>query len=129
MWKSPVPDSAKSAAFTPSIFGIPIWKTTTKSNAPLHVKLGPCYIAIEQGREPLGVDHFSASIEGFQIANIHGYLDQRGIAYKDYLQAGKDLNVNDPDGIHLKQLSAENTWEPGGRRQWHRRNLLSPVPG
>ena len=72
------------------------------------MKLGPCYIAIEQGREPFGVDHFSAGIEGYRIADIHSYLDQRGIGYKDY-PSGKDLNVTDPDGIRV-QLSADNTW-------------------
>jgi catechol 2,3-dioxygenase-like lactoylglutathione lyase family enzyme len=102
------PDSAKSAAFYARAFGGPIWKNNKTQRR--YVKLGPCYIAIEQGREPFGVDHFSAGIEGFQIANIHSYLERRGIAYKDY-PSGKDLNVTDPDGIHL-QLSADNTWGP-----------------
>jgi catechol 2,3-dioxygenase-like lactoylglutathione lyase family enzyme len=101
-----VPDAAKSAAFYARAFGGPIWKNNKTPRR--YVRLGPCYIAIEQGREPLGVDHFSAGIEGFQIAEIHAYLEQRGIAYKDY-PSGKDLNVTDPDGIHV-QLSADNTW-------------------
>jgi catechol 2,3-dioxygenase-like lactoylglutathione lyase family enzyme len=99
-------DAAKSAAFYARIFGGPIWKNNKTPRR--YVKFGPCYIAIEQGREPLGVDHFSAGIEGFQIAEIHAYLEKRGIAYKDY-PSGKDLNVTDPDGIHL-QLSAYTTW-------------------
>ena len=78
------------------------------------MKLGPCYAHRHrgQGREPFGVDHFSAGIEGYQIADIHSYLNQRGIAYRDY-PSGKDLNVTDPDGIPdgIKvQLSADNTW-------------------
>ena len=101
-----VPDSAKSAAFYARIFGGPIWKNNKTPRR--YVKLGPCYIAIEQGREPFGVDHFSVAIEGYRIADIHSYLDQRGIGYKDY-PSGKDLNVTDPDGIHV-QLSADNTW-------------------
>lgn len=101
-----VPDAAKSAAFYARVFGGPVWKNNKTPRR--YVKLGPCYIAIEQGREPLGVDHFSAGIEGFQIASIHGYLEQRGIAWKDY-PSGRDLNVTDPDGIHI-QLSADNTW-------------------
>jgi catechol 2,3-dioxygenase-like lactoylglutathione lyase family enzyme len=101
-----VPDAAKSAAFYARVFGNPIWKNNKTPRR--YVKLGPCYIAIEQGREPFGVDHFSAGIEGFQIARMHSYLDQRGIAYKDY-PSGRDLSVSDPDGIHL-QLSADNTW-------------------
>ncbi len=100
-----MPDSAKSAAFYARIFGGPIWKNNKTLRR--YVKLGPCYIAIEQGREPFGVDHFSVAIEGYRIADIHSYLDQRGIGYKDY-PSGKDLNVTDPDGIHV-QLSADNT--------------------
>jgi catechol 2,3-dioxygenase-like lactoylglutathione lyase family enzyme len=102
------PDSAKSAALYARIFGGPVWKNNKTQRR--YVRLGPCYIAIEQGREPFGVDHFSAGIEGYRIADIHAYLDQRGIAYRDY-PSGKDLNVTDPDGIHV-QLSADNTWEP-----------------
>jgi catechol 2,3-dioxygenase-like lactoylglutathione lyase family enzyme len=100
------PDAAKSAALYARIFGGPIWKNNKTPRR--YVRFGPCYIAIEQGREPFGVDHFSAGIEGFQIASIHSYLDQRGIAYKDY-PSGRDLSVTDPDGIHL-QLSAYTTW-------------------
>jgi catechol 2,3-dioxygenase-like lactoylglutathione lyase family enzyme len=101
-----VPDAPKSAALYARAFGGPVWKNNKTPRR--YVRLGACYIAIEQGREPFGVDHFSAGIEGFQIAAIHSYLEQRGIAYKDY-PSGKDLNVTDPDGIHL-QLSADNTW-------------------
>jgi catechol 2,3-dioxygenase-like lactoylglutathione lyase family enzyme len=101
-----VPDSAKSAALYARIFGGPIWKNNKTPRR--YVRLGPCYIAIEQGREPFGVDHFSAGIDGFRIADIHAYLEQRGVAYKDY-PSGKDLNVTDPDGIRV-QLSADNTW-------------------
>jgi catechol 2,3-dioxygenase-like lactoylglutathione lyase family enzyme len=114
------PDSAKSAAFYARVFGGPVWKNN--STARRYVMLGPCYIAIENGRQPLGVDHFSVGIDGYQITDIHNFLDKRGIAYRDY-PSGNDLNVTDPDGIHV-QLSADNTWsqlkgrtaspEPGG---------------
>jgi catechol 2,3-dioxygenase-like lactoylglutathione lyase family enzyme len=113
------PDSAKSAALYARIFGGPIWKNNKTQRR--YVKLGPCYIAIEQGREPFGVDHFSVGIEGYQIAEIHSYLEQRGIAYRDY-PSGKDLNVTDPDGIHV-QLSADNTWKDLAT------NTASPEPG
>ncbi len=103
-----VPDAAKSAAFYARVFGGPIWKNNKTPRR--YVKFGPRYIAIEQGRQPDGVDHFSAGIQGFQIEAIHSFLMQRGIAYKDY-PSGKDLNVTDPDGIHL-QLSADYTWGP-----------------
>jgi catechol 2,3-dioxygenase-like lactoylglutathione lyase family enzyme len=103
-----VPDAAKSAAFYARVFGGPIWKNNKTPRR--YVKFGPRYIAVEQGREPFGADHFSAGIQDFQIAAIHNYLTQRGIAYKDY-PSGKDLSVTDPDGIHL-QLSADFTWGP-----------------
>jgi len=101
------PDAAKSAAFYARVFGGPVWKNN--KTARRYVKFGPCYIAIEQGREPLGVDHFSAGIDGFRIADIHTWLEQSGIAYKDY-PSGRDLNIKDPDGINI-QLSADNTWK------------------
>src|SRR5579863_5087692 len=113
------PDSAKSAALYARIFGGPIWKNN--KTARRYVRLGPCYVAIEQGREPFGVDHFSVGIEGYRIADIHGFLEQRGIAYRDY-PSGKDLNVTDPDGIHV-QLSADDTWKDLAI------NTASPEPG
>jgi catechol 2,3-dioxygenase-like lactoylglutathione lyase family enzyme len=100
------PDSAKSAAFYARLFGAPVWKNN--KTARRYVLLGSRYIAIEQGRQPFGVDHFSVGIEGFVVADIHAWLKQRAIAYRDY-PSGKDLNVDDPDGIHI-QLSADNTW-------------------
>jgi catechol 2,3-dioxygenase-like lactoylglutathione lyase family enzyme len=103
-----VPNALKSAMFYAHVFGAPIWKNNKTQRR--YVKFGPRYIAIEQ-REPFAVvDHFSAGIQGFQIEAIHSYLTRRGIAYKDY-PSGKDLNVTDPDGIHL-QLSADFTWGP-----------------
>lgn len=103
-----VPDAAKSAAFYARIFGGPIWKNNKTPRR--YVKFGPRYIAIEQGRQPFGVDHFSVGIGNFQIDSLHAWLTRRGIPYKDY-PSGKDLNVTDPDGIHL-QLSADYTWGP-----------------
>lgn len=114
-----VPDSAKSAALYAKAFGSPVWKNNTTQRR--YVMLGHCYIAIEQGRQPFGVDHFSAGIDGFQIADIHSYLEQRGIAYRDY-PSGKDLNVTDPDGVHV-QLSADDTWSQLKGR------TASPEPG
>ncbi len=114
-----VPDSARSAALYAKVFGSPVWKNNTTERR--YVMLGRCYIAIEQGRQPFGVDHFSAGIDGFQIADIHSYLEQRGIAYRDY-PSGKDLNVTDPDGIHV-QLSADDTWSQLKGR------TASPEPG
>jgi catechol 2,3-dioxygenase-like lactoylglutathione lyase family enzyme len=100
------PDSAKTAGFYARLFGAPVWKNN--KSARRYVLLGSCYIAIEHARQPFGVDHFSVGIEGFVVADIHAWLKQRAIAYRDY-PSGKDLNVDDPDGIHI-QLSADNTW-------------------
>lgn len=100
------PDSAKTAEFYARVFGGPVWKNN--KTARRYVMLGSRYIAIEQGRQPFGVDHFSVGIDGFVVADIHAWLKQRSIAYRDY-PSGKDLNVDDPDGIHI-QLSADNTW-------------------
>ena len=54
------------------------------------------------------IDHFCAGIPNFDVAALHGYLDERGIAYKDY-PSGRDLYVTDPDGIRL-QLASDNSW-------------------
>jgi catechol 2,3-dioxygenase-like lactoylglutathione lyase family enzyme len=113
------PDSGRTAAFYSRLFGAPVWKNN-KSNRR-YVMLGARYIAIEQGRQPFGIDHFSVGIEGFVVPEIHAWLEQRGIAYRDY-PSGKDLNVDDPDGIHI-QLSADNTWADMKGR------LASPEPG
>ncbi len=102
------PNALKTAEFYARAFGGPIWKN--KKTERRYVRLGPCYIAIENAREPYGVDHFSAGIADYKIAEIHSFLEKRGIPYRDY-PSGKDLNVTDPDGIHV-QLSADNTWGP-----------------
>jgi len=102
------PNARKTAEFYARTFGGPIWKN--KKTERRYVRLGPCYIAIENAREPFGVDHFSAGIADYQIGEIHAFLEKQGIPYRDY-PSGKDLNVTDPDGIHV-QLSADNTWGP-----------------
>ncbi len=102
------PDSAGTAAFYARLFGGPVWKNNKTQRR--YVRLGPCYIAIENARKPYGVDHFSAGIADYHIGEIHSFLDRHHIAYRDY-PSGKDLNVTDPDGIHV-QLSADNTWGP-----------------
>src|SRR5215469_9558800 len=100
------PSALKTAEFYAKTFGGPVWKN--KKTERRYVRLGPCYIAIENGRQPFGVDHFSAGIEDYHIDEIHAFLKERGIPYRDY-PSGKDLNVTDPDGINV-QLSADNTW-------------------
>lgn len=102
-----VPDAARSAAFYARVFGGPLWKN--KQTPRRYVKLGPCYIAVDQ-KPQAAFDHFSAGIADYQIAALHSYLEQRGIAYRDF-PSGRDLNVSDPDGIRV-QLSSDNSWAP-----------------
>ena len=85
-----VPDAARSAAFYARVFGGSIWKN--RQTPRRYVKLGPAYIAIDQKPESARVDHFSAGIGDYRIADIHHYLDQRAIPYRDF-PSGRDLNV------------------------------------
>ncbi|HEY1241139.1 MAG TPA: VOC family protein [Bryobacteraceae bacterium] len=103
-----VPDAARSAAFYARVFGGSTWKN--RQTPRRYVKLGPAYIAIDQKPESARVDHFSAGIPDYRIADIHNFLDQRGIPYRDF-PSGRDLNVTDPDGIRV-QLSSDNSWAP-----------------
>ena len=103
-----VPDAERSALFYARVFGGSRWKN--RQTPKQYVKLGPCYIAMDQKPEAARVDHFSAGIADYQIAKLHSYLEQHGIAYRDF-PSGRDLNVTDPDGIRV-QLSSENSWAP-----------------
>ena len=100
-----VSDVDKSIAFYARIFG----RTVLKNNKTTrrYLQLGPGYLAMEKGL-PIQVDHFCAGIESFQIAALHGYLPQQGVAYRDY-PSGRDLAVTDPDGTRI-QLGAYNSW-------------------
>lgn len=100
-----VSDVAKSIAFYTRVFGNTVLKNNRTTRR--YLQLGPCYLAMEQAQE-IHVDHFCAGIEGFQIAGLHSYLDERGIAYRDY-PSGRDLYVTDPDGTRL-QLGSANSW-------------------
>ena len=87
----------------------PIWKNNKTQRR--YVRLGPCYIAIEQGsRSHSASIIFRWASRVTESRRFTRYLEQRNIAYRDY-PSGKDLNVTDPDGIHV-QLSADNTWGP-----------------
>ena len=120
-----VPDAARSAAFYERVFGGSRWKN--KQTPKRYVKLGPCYIAIDQKAEGARVDHFSAGIGDYDIANLHSYLQGRGIAYRDF-PSGRDLNVIDPDGIRV-QLSSENSWAPlEGKTALRETDGLSEAP-
>jgi catechol 2,3-dioxygenase-like lactoylglutathione lyase family enzyme len=103
--ESTVADPERSAAFYARIFGNTVLKNNRTTRR--YVKLGACYLAVDRGQE-IHVDHYCASIKEFDIAALHRYLEQRGIAYKDF-PSGRDLYVTDPDGVRL-QLGAENSW-------------------
>ncbi|HEV3334428.1 MAG TPA: VOC family protein [Bryobacteraceae bacterium] len=100
-----VSDVSKSIAFYARVFGNTVLKNNKTTRR--YLQLGRCYIAMEQAQE-VHVDHFCAGIEAFQIAGLHTYLEQRGIAYRDY-PSGHDLYVTDPDGTRL-QLGADSSW-------------------
>jgi catechol 2,3-dioxygenase-like lactoylglutathione lyase family enzyme len=100
-----VSDVAKSIAFYARVFGNTVLKNNKTTRR--YLQLGPCYIAMEQAQE-IRVDHFCAGIERFQIADLHSYLEQRGIGYRDY-PSGRDLYVTDPDGTRM-QLGADSSW-------------------
>jgi len=99
-----VSDVEKSAAFYAGVFGNTVLKNNKTTRR--YVKIGASYLAMDKGE--VHVDHFCAGIAGFDVASVHGYLDARGIAYRDF-PSGKDLAVADPDGTRL-QLATDNGW-------------------
>jgi catechol 2,3-dioxygenase-like lactoylglutathione lyase family enzyme len=101
-----VSDVEKSAAFYASIFGNTVLKNNRTTRR--YLKLGSAFIAMDRGQE-IHVDHFCAGIPDFHIAELHRYLDEIGLAYKDY-PSGRDLYVTDPDGTRV-QLGSENSWD------------------
>jgi catechol 2,3-dioxygenase-like lactoylglutathione lyase family enzyme len=100
-----VSDVEKSLALYIQIFGNTVMKNNQTTRR--YLKLGSCYIALDKA-EAIRVDHYCAGIEGFNIAAVHAYLQQNGIAYRDF-PSGKDLAVADPDGIRT-QLAANDGW-------------------
>jgi catechol 2,3-dioxygenase-like lactoylglutathione lyase family enzyme len=105
-----VSDVEKSLAFYVLIFGNTVMKNNQTTRR--YLKLGGCYIAMDKTQnnqaEAIRVDHYCAGIQGFNIAGVHAYLQQSGIAYRDF-PSGKDLAVADPDGIRT-QLAANDGW-------------------
>ena len=101
-----VSDVEKSAAFYAGVFGNTVLKNNRTTRR--YVKIGASYLPWTEGQGAIHVDHFCAGIPGFQVASVHGYLDAKGIVYRDF-PSGKDLAVADPDGIRM-QLAADNGW-------------------
>jgi catechol 2,3-dioxygenase-like lactoylglutathione lyase family enzyme len=100
-----VSDIEKSLAFYVQVFGNTVMKN--KQTTRRYIKLGGCYIALDKTQD-IRVDHYCAGIEGFDIAAVHSYLGEKGIAFRDF-PSGKDLAVTDPDGIRT-QLATNNGW-------------------
>lgn len=101
-----VSDLGKAVAFYTQVFGNALFKNNRTEKR--YLKLGSTYISMDQGPAPLRVDHFAAGIEDFQMPRLHSFLDQQGIAYKDY-PSGRDLYFLDPDGTRI-QLGTINSW-------------------
>jgi len=99
-----VSDVEKSAAFYARVFGNTVLKNNKTTRR--YVKIGASYLAMDKG--DVRVDHFCAGIPGFQVAEVHSFLDGRGITYRDF-PSGKDMAVPDPDGTRL-QLATDNGW-------------------
>lgn len=100
-------DVEKSRDFYARVFGSTVMKN--KQTTRRYIQLGNAYIAIDRGQEAGRADHFCAGAGGFEIAAVHGYLMQNGIAFRDY-PSGRDLAVTDPDGTRT-QLAADNGWK------------------
>jgi catechol 2,3-dioxygenase-like lactoylglutathione lyase family enzyme len=111
-----VSDLGKSVAFYTRVFGSALYKNNRTEKR--YLRLGSTYISMDQGPAPLRVDHFAAGIEDFQMPRLHSFLDQQGIAYKDY-PSGRDLYFLDPDGTRV-QLGTINSWS-------NMSNTASPV--
>ena len=102
-----VSDAEKSAAFYARVFGNAVLKNNRTTRR--YVKVGASYLAMDRNAQgAINVDHFCAGIAGFDVASVHKYLDEKGIAYRDF-PSGKDMAVPDPDGTRL-QLAADNGW-------------------
>lgn len=73
-----------------------------------YFRIGPAYLGMDTSKPPLRIDHYCVGIAGFDMAVLHRFLEQQGVAYKDY-PSGRDTAFLDPDGLRT-QLSTENSW-------------------
>lgn len=101
-----VSDLEQSLAFYTRIFGASVMKNNRTTRR--YIQLGPAYIALDKAAQTT-VDHFCAGIDGFDVASVHAFLQQHGVAYRDF-PSGKDLAVADPDGTRT-QLAASKGWD------------------
>jgi catechol 2,3-dioxygenase-like lactoylglutathione lyase family enzyme len=100
-------DIEKSRDFYARVFGNTVMKNNKTTRR--YIQLGNAYIAIDKGQDAGRVDHFCPGMPGFDIAAVHGFLQQNGITFKDY-PSGRDLAVTDPDGTRT-QLAADGGWK------------------
>ena len=96
----------RSLDFYSRAFGLDVMKNNKTPRR--YIRLGSAYIAFDTAAQ-IRVDHFCAGIDGFDVAAVHAYLQDHGIAYRDF-PSGKDLAVTDADGIRT-QLAASNGWD------------------
>lgn len=101
-----VSDVAKSLAFYARIFGNTVMKNNKTTRR--YLKLGSAYIALDTAAQ-IRVDHFCAGIDNFEIGAVHAFLQQQGVAWRDF-PSGKDLAVTDADGTRT-QLATSGGWE------------------
>lgn len=102
-----VSNSEKSRDFLVRLFGAGMKTRLPKR----YQRLGSSYLAFETApanNPGARMDHFSVSIKGLQMERLHEFLNQRGVAYRDY-PSGRDTAVVDPDDIRM-QLSPEDGW-------------------
>ena len=102
-----VSDVDKSVAFYTRVFGNNVLRN--KETTRRYIKLGSCYVAIAppaQGQENHRVDHICPGVENFDAANVKGYLQQRGLPFRD---SALGPFVTDPDGIQV-QLWKFDSW-------------------
>src|SRR5580692_21124 len=80
-----VSDVEKSLAFYVQVFGDTVMKNNQTTRR--YIQLGGCYMALDQTgnakTQDIRVDHYCAGIEAFNIAAVHAYLQQNGVAYRD----------------------------------------------
>lgn len=104
-----VSEVERSRDFFAAVFGNTLLRNA--SAAKSYLRIGSAYLAFERPRTaggPLTTDHVSVAIRNIEMARVHAFLDQHGIAYRDY-PSGRDTAVVDGDGIRT-QLSPENGW-------------------